>query len=251
MKLTIRFICFLGLVIACQSMAQDYFPLSVGNTWIFHSRDGSQERLIKIVSQEEGLEINRNGKKQNKRMQAKLDSDTVVAYDQVNSRAHFLVKTPKGLKQSCMVQYKKRKNGKIKSTIYTYELEQFFLPWLVRPEKKWNTSGHRLGDKKAKAETLDTRFKVVSTETLKVKAGLFHRVMRISEESEHLRKERKKILLNYIWLAPNIGPIRYKTVNEEIFELTEHHLALNVETKDSHLPAVWGHLKLQSTRLRN
>ena len=88
-------------------------------------------------------------------MQAKLDSDTVVAYDQVNSRAHFLVKTPKGLKQSCMVQYKKRKNGKIKSTIYTYELEQFFLPWLVRPEKKWNTSGHRLGGKKAKAETLD------------------------------------------------------------------------------------------------
>ena len=77
-------------------MAQDYFPLSVGNTWIFHSRDGSQERLIKIVSQEEGLEINRNGRKQNKRMQAKLDSDTVVAYDQVNSRAHFLVKTPKG-----------------------------------------------------------------------------------------------------------------------------------------------------------
>ena len=95
MKLTIRFICFLGLVIACQSMAQDYFPLSVGNTWIFHSRDGSQERLIKIVSQEEGLEINRNGKKQNKRMQAKLDSDTVVAYDQVNSRAHFLVKHQK------------------------------------------------------------------------------------------------------------------------------------------------------------
>ena len=67
MKLTIRFICFLGLVIACQSMAQDYFPLSVGNTWIFHSRDGSQERLIKIVSQEEGLEINRNGRKQNRK----------------------------------------------------------------------------------------------------------------------------------------------------------------------------------------
>ena len=114
-------------------MAQDYFPLSVGNTWIFHSRDGSQERLIKIVSQEEGLEINQNDRKQNRKMQTKLDSDTVVAYDQVNSRAHCLVRTPKGLKQSCMVQYKKRKNGKIKSTIYTYELEQFFLPWLVRP----------------------------------------------------------------------------------------------------------------------
>ena len=114
MKLTIRFICFLGLVIACQSMAQDYFPLSVGNTWIFHSRDGSQERLIKIVSQEEGLEINQNGRKQNRKMQAKLDSNTVVVYDQVNSRAHFLIRTPQGLKQSYMVQYKKRKNGKIK-----------------------------------------------------------------------------------------------------------------------------------------
>ena len=251
MKLTIRFICFLGLVIACQSVAQDYFPLSVGNTWIFHSRDGSQERLIKIVSQEEGLEINRNGRKQNRKIQAKLDSDTVVVYDQVNSRAHFLIRTPKGLNQSYMVQYKKRKNGKIKSTVYTYELEQLFLPQLVRPEKKWNTSGHRLGGKKAKAETLDTRFKVVSTETLKVKSGLFHRVMRISEESDHLRKARKKTLLNYIWLAPNIGPIRYKTINGEIFELTEHRLALGVETKDYHLPTTWGRLKFQSTRLRN
>ena len=92
---------------------------------------------------------------------------------------------------------------------------------------------------------------MVSTETLKVKSGLFHRVMRISEESDHLRKAGKKTLLNYIWLAPNIGPIRYKTINEEIFELTEHRLALGVETKDYHLPTVWGHLKFQSTRLRN
>ena len=251
MKLTIRFICFLGLVIACQSMAQDYFPLSVGNTWIFHSRDGSQERLIKIVSQEEGLEINRNGRKQNRKMQVKLDSNTVVVYDQVNSRAHFLIRTPKGLKQSYMVQYKKRKNGKIKSTVYTYESEQLFLPQLVRPEKKWDTSGQRLGGKKAKVETLDTRFKVVSMETLKVKAGLFRRVMRISEESDRLRKERKKTFLSYMWLAPNIGPIRYKTINEEIFELAEHRLTLDVKIKDHHLPTAWGRLKFQSTRLRN
>ena len=232
-------------------MAQDYFPLSVGNTWAFRSRDGNQERLVKIVSQEEGLEINRNVKKQNKKTQAKLDFDTVAINDQVNSRTHFLTRTLKGLEQLYMIQYKKRKNGKIKSTVYTYESEQLFLPQLIRLEKKWNTSGHRLGAKKAKAETLDTRFKVVSMETLKVKAGLFRRVMRISEEFDHLRKKGKKTLLSYIWLAPNIGPIRYKTINGEIFELAEYRLALGVEIKNHHLPVVWGRLKFQSTRLRN
>ena len=53
------------------------------------------------------------------------------------------------------------------------------------------------------------------------------------------------------WYGQSPKSFAYFQGNEEIFELTEHRLALGVETKDYHLPTVWGHLKFQSTRLRN
>ena len=113
----------------------------------------------------------------------------------------------------------------------------------MRVEKKWTISGQPFRRRKVDDEVLTINFKVVSMANFKVKAGHFRRVLRISEESEHQRKDRKNTTLGYLWLAPNIGPVRLKTVNEEVFELVRYSLTLDVKMTDQLLSLHWGSIK--------
>ena len=66
----------------------------------------------------------------------------------------------------------------------------------MRLEKKWLTSGVRFHQKKAK-DILISNYKILSVENVKVKAGHFRRVLRISEEMVNHRNDQKKNWLNY------------------------------------------------------
>ena len=241
MRLAIQTLGVVWLFTTCQTVAQDYFPISVGNQWVFRSRDGNDERLIEILTADQGLQVNSNGKGP-KRLK-NLDSEMVVVYDQINFRSHFVVRREGSWYQLARIQYKKRKNGKVRSITYIYPAGQFFVPKQMRVEKKWTISGQPFRRRKVDDEVLTINFKVVSMENFKVKAGRFRRVFRISEESEHQRKDRKNTTLGYLWLAPNIGPVRLKTVNEEVFELVRYSLTLDVKMTDQLLSLHWGSIK--------
>ena len=156
----------------------------------------------------------------------------VVVYDQINFRSHFITRREGSWYQLARIQYQKRKNGKVRATTYIYPGDQLFVPKQMRVEKKWITSGQPFRRRKVNGKVLTTNFKVINMENLKVKAGHFRRVLRISEESEHQRKDRKHTTLGYLWLAPNIGPVRLKTINEEVFELVRHSLTPDIKTAD-------------------
>ena len=50
MRLAIQTLGVVWLFTTCQTVAQDYFPISVGNQWVFRNRDGNDERLIEILT---------------------------------------------------------------------------------------------------------------------------------------------------------------------------------------------------------
>lgn len=120
-----------------------------------------------------------------------------------------------------------------------------FITKQMRLEKKWTTLGKN--SRRKVEDILTTNFKTISMENIKIKAGHFLRVMCVSEEAKRQRKDRMKSWLSYMWLAPNVGPIRLKTVNEEIFELVESNLTLALQLTNQQLPLQWGHIKFHKT----
>ena len=111
----------------------------------------------------------------------------VVIHNTINFRSYFLSHKVTGWHQSDLIQFKQRK-GKI---------EKFVLQLIkMRLEKKWSTSGVRFYQKKAK-DILISNYKIMSMENVKVKAGYFQRVLRISEEMVNHRNDQKKNWLSY------------------------------------------------------
>lgn len=59
----------------------------------------------------------------------------VVVSDQINFRFHFVTRREGSWYQLARIQYKKRKNGKVRATTYIYPGDQLFVPKQMRIEK--------------------------------------------------------------------------------------------------------------------
>ena len=236
----VQFSTLIFFFVASELFSENYFPISIGNKWIFHRRGNSETHIIQVLSMEQERGANRTHKRSKRVKNA--NRNMVVIHNAINFRSYFLSHKATGWHQSDLIQFKKRKDRKIRSTTYKYADDQLFIPKQLKLEKKWSTSGVRFHQKKAK-DILISNYKILSVENVKVKAGHFRRVLRISEEMVNHRKGQKKNWLSYTWLAPNIGPVRLKTINHEIFELVEYHLALDSQIKKEKMPAKWAKIK--------
>ena len=241
-----KIVLLLGVILFLRPnllIAKDYFPISVGNRWVFHKRGGKDVRLIEVLSVQQELAASRTDKKP--KQIRKFARNGVVIHNSVNFRSYFLSQATEGWYQFAITQFKSRKDGKVRSSIYTYDKDQMFIPKQMRLEKKWTTLGNN--SRRKVEDILTTNFKTISMENIKIKAGHFLRVMCVSEEAKRQRKDRMKSWLSYMWLAPNVGPIQLKTVNEEIFELVEYNLTLDLQLTNQQLSLQWGHIKFHKT----
>ncbi len=241
------------------SYANSYYPVTVGNKWVFHRDNGKDRYTIKVTTSEEAanrIEVQRpgaggpkgqrpgaGGPEGQQGFPADIQQGSVRVISTQNNETsvstRFIVTQPDGIRQVLLVLRDAPAvgNQRLAGGVFTFNPPQDFVPNPIRLGSKWISSNND-GAIKIKTER-----KVVKVETVTVPAGTFQRCLKISEDVVVTRGNNQKRNLSYMWLAKNVGPVKLINPDEEVFQLVEYNTVLAVKKRDQHLSAVWGRVK--------
>ena len=241
------------------SYANSYYPVTVGNKWVFHRDNGKDRYTIKVTMSEEAanrIEVQRpgaggpkgqrpgaGGPEGQQGFPADIQQGSVRVISTQNNETsvstRFIVTQPDGIRQVLLVLRDAPAvgNQRLAGGVFTFNPPQDFVPNPIRLGSKWISSNND-GAIKIKTER-----KVVKVETVTVPAGTFQRCLKISEDVVVTRGNNQKRNLSYMWLAKNVGPVKLINPDEEVFQLVEYNTVLAVKKRDQHLSAVWGRVK--------
>ena len=242
------------------SYANSYYPVAVGNKWVFHGDNGKDRYTIKVTTSEEAanrIEVQRPGaggpKAKGQRPGAggpegkqRLPADiqqggvrVISTQNETSVSTRFIVTQPDGIRQVLLVLRDAPAvgNQRLAGGVFTFNPPQDFVPNPIHLGSKWISSNND-GAIKIKTER-----KVVKVETVTVPAGTFQRCLKISEDVVVTRGNNQKRNLSYMWLAKNVGPVKLINPDEEVFQLVEYDTVLAVKKHDQHLSAIWGRVK--------
>ena len=242
------------------SYANSYYPVAVGNKWVFHGDNGKDRYTIKVATSEEAanrIEVQRpgaggpkakgqrpgaGGPEGKQRLPADIQQEGVRVISTQNETSvstRFIVTQPDGIRQVLLVLRDAPAvgNQRLAGGVFTFNPPQDFVPNPIHLGSKWISSNND-GAIKIKTER-----KVVKMETVTVPAGTFQRCLKISEDVVVTLGNNQKRNLSYMWLAKNVGPVKLINPDEEVFQLAEYNTVLAVKKRDQHLSAVWGRVK--------
>ena len=242
------------------SYANSYYPVTVGNKWVFHRDNGKDRYTIKVATSEEAanrIEVQRpgaggpkakgqrpgaGGPEGKQRLPADIQQEGVRVISTQNETSvstRFIVTQPDGIRQVLLVLRDAPAvgNQRLAGGVFTFNPPQDFVPNPIHLGSKWISSNND-GAIKIKTER-----KVVKVETVTVPAGTFQRCLKISEDVVVTRGNNQKRNLSYMWLAKNVGPVKLINPDEEVFQLVEYDTVLAVKKHDQHLSAIWGRVK--------
>ena len=229
------FISLLSVAIVCgsasDSHAQSYYPDEVGNTWVLHSTDGIDERVVTI----EGTETIGNES-------LKVISDgTYPVSDPTNSNPNkFFIKTePDGV-----LIFRVTATVQGFDVTINYSPPQTFLPVPIGLNSEWTVTGEAklLG---LPIEIINVA-KVVAVEPVVVPVGTFQDCLKIEQ---HLSSSGLVAFSQQstMWLAPDFGLVKSVNSSGVTFELVDYNVTIDgpvvaVEPKGK-LAMTWGALK--------
>ena len=225
------FIYLLSIAIVCASVsrgyAQNYYPDEFGNTWILHSTDGIDERVVMI----EGPET--------------IGTESLkVISDETNGNASkfFIKATPDGV----LIFRATARIAQFDVSI-DYSPPQTFLPIPIELGSEWTLTGQAI---LLLGLTIDTTnvAKVVAVEPITVPAGTFQDCLKIEQElstSGLITLSQQST----IWLAPDFGLVKAISSNNTVFELIDYDITIDGKEVAVHpkekLAMTWGTLKKQ------
>ena len=207
---------FLVLSIICgfalTATAQNYYPVEVGNTWVFLSADGTEQRTYTIEGPEnvDGEEL----------IVLKITTEP-LGTDILYVDKYFITVESDGgliLHQSAVDQ---RAFGIAEAT---YDPPTTFFPAALPLGHNWeivtNTELKLVGP-----TTSTSTIEVVAIEDVETPIGVFKDCVKLDIK----RKVVTAVAIqryNFVqWLAPNVGPVKYLDVDQDIlFELQSYNL---------------------------
>ena len=213
---------FLVLSIICgfalTATAQNYYPAEVGNTWTLNTADGTEQRRYIIEDAEDfnGLDVHR----------LKIDTEALGTGVIVPDR-YLITVDDTGL----TLHRSDTDEGAFGIATIIYDPPTFFYPSLPTLGQTWQISG--------KTELLivgatsnTTTLEVVAFENVVTPAGTFENCAKI-----HIAYKTTTALLTlrpeeYIWLAPDVGPVRFQDQNEIVFDLVNYNLVEPAPAED-------------------
>ena len=238
------FIFLLSTVIVCgsvsDSQAQNYYPDDFGNTWILHSTDGIDERVVTIEGPETiGTES----------LKVISDGTYPISNPTSNTPNKFFIKTePHGV----LIVRAIASVAILGQITIDYSPPETFLPLPIGVGSEWTVSGE------ATASLLGLAIKIEATNTAKaaaiedvtVPAGTFQDCLRIEQQ---LQTQLSPALATFpstsstMWLAPDVGLVQALNSNNVKFELIDYDITIGgievaVHPKEK-LAATWGALK--------
>ena len=205
---------FLVLSIICSfaltATAQNYYPAEIGNTWTLDTTDGTQQRRYVIEDAEDsnGLDLRR----------LKIDEETLGTSAIVPDR--YLISVDD---TGITLHRSDTDEGTFGIATIIYDPPTLFYPSLPMLGQTWEISGETelllVG-----ATSNTTTIEVVGFEEVVTPAGTFENCAKIRISYKITTALLTLRPVEHLWLAPDVGPVRFQNQNEIDFDLVSYSL---------------------------
>ena len=195
---------------AFTATAQNYYPAEVGNTWTLNTADGIEQRRYMIEDAEDanGLDLRR------------LKSDTEALGTDVIVPDRYLISVDD---TGITLHRSDTDEGSFGIATIIYDPPTLLYPSLPTLGQTWEISGETelliVG-----ATTNTTTLEVVAFEDVVTPAGTFENCAKIQVSYKIVTALLRLRPIEYIWLAPDVGPVRFQDQNDIVFDLISYNL---------------------------
>ena len=191
--------------------AQNYYPSQIGNTWVFLSTDGAQQRTYTLegpenVGGEELIVLN--------------ISTQSVGVDEVDDIDKYFVSVSDG---ALLLHQTVTDEGAFGIAEATFDPPVTFFPALLPVGHTWEiVSNTEL--KLAGPATSTSTIEVVASEDVETPAGTFENCVKLEIRRRSVTALIVVRTTSYQWLAPDVGPVKYQDDQDIVYELQSYNL---------------------------
>ena len=200
-------------VFVSTTSAQNYYPTDIGNTWTLESTDGAERITYTLETSEEE---NLNGEQ----FRTLKIVTEVLGTSSANTNTFLIEVDEEGMKLHKVV-------AELGDVFGVSRLEfsppAVFFPPILQIGEVWET----LGETEVSlvgTVTVSSTNKVVAVEDVVTPAGRFEDCLKIRILTKTTAAFGSNRSTSYQWLAPDLGPVKFETGQDIIFELTNFNL---------------------------
>ena len=191
--------------------AQNYYPADIGNIWVLESEDGAERSTYTIETTDERF----NGEQLRI-----LEITTEVLGTSAVRTSTFLVQVEEGIKLHRIVA----ELGDVFGVAQVdFSPPTVFFPPTLQLGERWETHGETEANIVGPL-TLSSVNKVVAVEEVVTPVGTFKDCLKIRVDTKTIAALGISRSTSYQWLAPNLGPVKFETDQDIIFELVSSNL---------------------------
>lgn len=200
--------------------AQNYYPTDIGNTWVLESTDGAERITYTLETPEEELS--------GEHFSTLKIITEVLGTSSVNTNTFLIEVDEEGMKLHKVV-------AELGDVFGTSRIEfsppAVFFPPILQVGEVWET----LGDTEVSlvgTVTVSSINEVVAIEDVVTPAGTFENCLKIQIRTKTTAALGSSRSTSYQWLAPDLGPVKFETSQDIIFELTRFNLVTPTNPSD-------------------
>lgn len=194
------------------AFAQNYYPTDIGNTWVLESTDGAERITYTLETPEEEL----NGEQ----FRTLKIITEALGTSSVNTNTFLIEINEEGLKLHKVVAELGDVFG---ISRMEFSPPAVFFPPTLPVGEKWETLGETEVNL-AGTVTVSSVNEVVAIEDVDTPAGTFEDCLKIQILTTTTTASGSSRSTSYQWLAPDLGPVKFETSQDIIFELTRFNL---------------------------
>ena len=204
--LVLSLICSFALTVT----AQDYYPTTVGNTWVFLSQDGAERRTYSIEESDNDADAGI--------IVLRIVTET-LGTDTVDTDLYFISDDNGDLKLHRI----RTEEGAFGIAAATLDPPALFFPADLPVGRTWDVVTVAELDLVGTATTTST-ITVVDSEELETPAGTFENCVKLEIQRKSATALATIRTDSYQWLAPDVGPVKYENDQGIVYELQSYNL---------------------------
>ena len=200
--------------------AQNYYPTDIGNTWVLESTDGAERITYTLETPEEELSA--------EQFRTLKIITEVLGTRSMNTNTFLVEVDEEGMKLHKVVAELGDVFG---ISRIEFSPPTVFFPPTLRVGEIWETLGETVVNLVGPV-TVSSINEVVAIEDVATPAGTFENCLKIRIRTKTTAALGSSRSTSYQWLAPDLGPVKFETSQDIIFELTSFDLVPTAKPYD-------------------